>query len=82
MLADSKLEKKYDFFWNGQNLHCHTEFFLGVLDEKWHEPRPIQDASYHRGAAWVSKNSVAEIFAYDSTILAAVQKLLKRPLPK
>jgi tRNA(adenine34) deaminase len=82
VIPESAIEKKYDFFWNGQNHHCHTVFYLAVLDEKWHEPRPVQDAAYHRGAAWISKNSVAEVFGYDSSILAAVQKLLKRPLPK
>jgi tRNA(adenine34) deaminase len=82
LLADSELEKKYDFFWDGKNHHCHTIFYLGVLDEKWHEPHPVQDASYHQGVSWISKNDVAEVFAYDRTILAAVQKLLKRPLPK
>ena len=82
IIADSTVEKKYDFFWNGTNHHCHTVFYLAVLDEKWHEPTPVKDASYHRGAAWISKISVAEIFNYDPSILAAVQKLLKRPLPK
>lgn len=82
LLEDSALEKKYDFLWNGATHHCHTVFYLAVLDEKWHEPVPVQDAAYHRGAAWVSKNSVAETFAYDTNILAAIQKLLKKPLPK
>lgn len=82
ILEGHDVEKKYEFFWNGHNFHCHTVFQLAVLDEKWHEPGPIQDASYHRGVSWISKNSVAEVFNYNDAILAAVQKLLKRPLPK
>jgi tRNA(adenine34) deaminase len=82
ILQGHEIEKKYDFFWDGHNIHCHTIFHLAVLGEEWHEPRPIKDASYHRGVAWVSKNDVAEVFAYNDAILAAVQKLLKRPLPK
>lgn len=82
ILDNAIVEKKYDFNWDGHTIHCHTVFHLAVLDEKWHEPRPIQDAAYHRGAAWISKNSVTEVFGYSSAILAAVQKLLKRPLPR
>lgn len=82
LFPESLVEKKYDFFWNGEPYYCHTYFYLAVLDQDWHPPRPVKDAAYNVGSAWIPKNDVPKVFAYDVHILAAIQKLLKRPLPK
>lgn len=77
---DLKLHKRYDFEWNGQLHHCDTLFFVGELDEDWHEPGTIQDADYNKGAVWVSFKEAAQVFAYHPDILWGVRWGIKRAL--
>ncbi len=77
VFPETEFRRKYDFTWNGKNQPCDTRFFLGTLNEEWHEVRPVQDAAYHRGVAWIDLKDIDRIFAYDKDILWAVQKLVK-----
>ena len=77
VLEDSAFIRKYDFPWDGKVNHCHTTFFLGVLEEEDSSPKEVSDASYHRGVAWIDKKDANKVFGYHPDILWAVQKLLK-----
>ncbi|MNJ93451.1 tRNA-specific adenosine deaminase [compost metagenome] len=78
LFPETEVEKKYNFDWDGQLWACRTLFYLGTLDEKWHEPLPIQDAAYNKGVVWVDVKDISKVFNYTPEILAAVQKLLKK----
>ncbi|HEX7675612.1 MAG TPA: tRNA adenosine(34) deaminase TadA [Bdellovibrio sp.] len=77
VLPETEFRRKYDFPWNGKINACDTVFYLGVLDEKWHEPTIVEDADYHRGVEWLDIKNVDKIFGYNKDILWAVQKLIK-----
>lgn len=77
VLEDSAFVRKYDFLWDGKMNHCHTTFFLGVLEEEFSSPKEVSDAAYHRGVAWIDKKDANKVFGYHPDILWAVQKLLK-----
>lgn len=74
---DTAFERKYDFLWNGQTIHCKTTFFLGTLTHPWQPPGQIEDASYHKGVEWLDIKKIPDAFKYHKDILWAVQKLLK-----
>lgn len=82
VLEDSAFTRTYDFSWNGKTHHCHTVFYLAALDQPWEPPRPVQDANYHKGVAWIDKSEASQIFSYHKDILWAVQKLLKKAQKK
>jgi len=73
-----KLQRRYDFDWNGKLIHCDTTFFVGVLDEDWHEPRTVDDAAYNKGAAWIPVKEVDKIFSYHPDVLWGVRWGIKR----
>ncbi|WP_413586030.1 tRNA adenosine(34) deaminase TadA [Bdellovibrio sp. HCB274] len=77
VFAETEFRRKYDFDWNGKNQPCDTFFYLATLDEPWHEVRPVKDAAYHRGVAWLDLKDIDQVFGYHKDILWAVQKLTK-----
>lgn len=77
IFSDTEFRRKYDFTWNGKNQPCDTVFYLGTLDEPWHEVRAVKDADYHRGVAWIDLKDIDKTFSYNKDILWAVQKLTK-----
>lgn len=78
LVPDLELRRRYDFTWNGQVNACDTTFFVGVLDEAWHEPRPVQDAEYNKGSEWIPVSQAAKVFGYDENILWGVNWGIKR----
>lgn len=80
LLPHLQLTRRYDFEWNGKTHPCETTFFVGVLDEEWHEARPVQDAHYNKGALWIPGHEVNQVFNYHPDILWGVQWGLKRAL--
>jgi len=78
LLSDLHLRRRYDFEWDGKLNHCDTLFFVGVLDEEWHEPRPVQDADYNKGSEWISTKEADHVFGYHPDILWGVRWGLKR----
>lgn len=82
VFEDSAFTRTYDFNWNGKTHHCQTVFYLAALDQEWEPPRPVKDANYHQGVAWIDKNEASRIFSYHKDILWAVQKLLKKAQKK
>ena|GEM_PF-145477 len=77
VLEDTAVEKKYDFPWDGKLYSCKTVFYLGVLDEPYHEPGAVDDGDYHKGVIWIDIKEVEKIFGYQPEIIGAVQKLIK-----
>lgn len=77
VLAETEFRRKYDFLWNGTINHCDTVFYLGTLNEEWHPPGKIQDASCHHGVEWIDIKDIDKVFSYNKDILWAVQKLVK-----
>jgi tRNA(adenine34) deaminase len=78
LLPNQQLRRRYDFEWNGKINHCDTLFFVGVLDEEWHQPWPVQDADYNIGSAWIPVKEVDAIFGYHPDILWGVRWGMKR----
>jgi tRNA(adenine34) deaminase len=81
LMPNQSLRRRYDFEWDGKVHHCDTLFFIGLLDEDYHEPRPVQDADYNKGASWVPAKEADQVFAYHPDILWGVRWALKR-LPR
>lgn len=77
VVPESAFERKYDFYWNGENYSCRTVFYVAELTEPWKAPSDIRDTEYHKGVEWIKASKVREIFGYQKDILWAVQKLLK-----
>jgi tRNA(adenine34) deaminase len=82
VLADTAFERKYDFFWNGESYACKTTFFVAELVDAHQTAAAIAEPAYHKGVAWLEASKVREIFAYQSDILWAVQKLLKTAIKR
>ncbi|WP_413289684.1 tRNA adenosine(34) deaminase TadA [Bdellovibrio sp. HCB337] len=80
LLPELKLQRRYDFEWNGKVHHCDTTFFVGTLDEDWHEPRWVEDADYNKGPTWIPAKDINKVFAYHPDLLWGVQWGLKRAL--
>lgn len=78
LLPNQPLQRRYDFEWDGKLHHCDTLFYVGILNEDWHEPRSVQDADYNLGAEWVPINEVEKNFGYHPDILWGVQWGIKR----
>jgi broad specificity phosphatase PhoE len=73
--ANKKVSVEYDFVWNGQKRWCRTEFLRGELRGEYFEPRPIKDASYHRGVEWKPISEKELIFNYSSAIKHAIHRV-------
>lgn len=71
----AQISVEYDFTWNGQARWCRTDFFRAHLVGDFFEPRPIKDASYHKGVVWLPAESLNSFFNYSDPILSAVSKL-------
>ncbi|MBO9667955.1 MAG: tRNA adenosine(34) deaminase TadA, partial [Bdellovibrio sp.] len=71
IFPETAFRRKYDFEWDGENRPCDTVFYLGTLDEPWHEVQPVKDADYHRGVAWIDLKNIDKTFAYSTDILWA-----------
>jgi tRNA(adenine34) deaminase len=78
LVSNQELRRRYEFNWNGKLVACDTLFFVGVLDEHWHEPNKIEDADYNKGADWVSVKDVNKYFSYHPDVLWGVQWGVKR----
>lgn len=78
LLPNLTLRRRYEFPWNGKINHCDTVFFVGVLDEDWHEPRLTKDADYNKGPTWIPLKDASNTFNYNVDILWGVQWGLKR----
>lgn len=74
IINSHKIKKNYDFPWNGKINRCATVFYLGQLLNL--EPVTVNDASYHRGVAWVPVGEIGRIFSYSKDICEAVQSLV------
>jgi 8-oxo-dGTP pyrophosphatase MutT (NUDIX family) len=70
------VDKDYQFFWNGQTYDCTTIFYRGYLNEPFHLPHAVKDASYNKGALWLPVSDVPKIFSYSADIKEAVAALL------
>jgi tRNA(adenine34) deaminase len=80
LLPNLQLQKRYDFEWNGKAHYCDTQFFVGVLDENWHEPQKVEDADYNKGPVWISIKDVDQVFSYHADLLWGVKWGIKRAL--
>jgi len=80
LLPNLQLQKRYDFDWNGKLHRCDTQFFVGVLDENWHEPQKVEDAEYNKGPVWISTKDVDSVFNYHADLLWGVKWGIKRAL--
>lgn len=78
ILPDLELRRRYDFDWNGKINPCDTVFLVGVLDEAWHEPRPVKDADYNKGAEWIPASQASKVFGYHADVLWGVNWGLKK----
>ena len=76
-LPQSELIKHYKHEWDGAWYDCKTHFFKGVLLGKFHEPRPVNDVEYNRGAMWLPLQNALDAFAYTPEIRDAVEALAK-----
>ena len=70
------LYRRYDFKWNGRLYDSETWFFVGRLESL--EAAPVNDASYHKGAGWVSVDDVDAVFAYHKDILEPVKQIIRQ----
>lgn len=77
ILADSHFYREYHFVWNGQNYRRRAEFFVALLDQKWHPPTRQDDASYNLGPVWIDQTDMEKIFNAHPAILMATQKAKK-----
>ena len=73
----SEIIKEYFHWWDGQEHACRTYFYKGLLTEPWHEPRPVVDAAYNKGAVWLPLSEAIAFFAYKKEIQDAVIALSK-----
>ncbi len=71
----SSIDKDYEFFWNGQSYECTTIFYRAYLDEDFHLPGIVKDASYNKGALWLPVTETDQIFSYHPAIKEAVAEL-------
>jgi tRNA(adenine34) deaminase len=78
LLPNLELRRRYDFEWDGKLNSCDTIFFVGVLDENWHEPFPVKDADYNKGAEWLPLKHLDRTFDYHPDILWGAQWGVKR----
>lgn len=78
IVPGKELRRRYDFEWNGKVHACDTVFFVGQLNEPWHEPGIVDDAQYHQGVAWLDIRQANQVFNYDPDILWGVQWGLKQ----
>lgn len=67
------LVHRYDFEWNGRVYDSETWFVTATLISK--NPKPVNDASYHRGVAWLPIDEIDTIFNYHPKILGAIRQL-------
>jgi 8-oxo-dGTP pyrophosphatase MutT (NUDIX family) len=66
----------YPFTWGGEAYDCVTYFFPARLVDPLCKPRPVHDASYHRGVEWVELAAVPQRFGYHAGILGEILALL------
>lgn len=76
IVSNHSVTLRYDFMWSGIVVDCTTTFFLGRL--KSFVPKPVQDADYHRGVAWISVLDIPQVFNYSEPILKGIQTVLNR----
>lgn len=69
ILPNLELRRRYDFEWDGKINSCDTLFFVGVLDEDWHEPIPVKDTDYNKGTQWIPLKDLNRAFGYHPDIL-------------
>ena len=74
-LKESQIVKEYTHEWNGHQYLSKTFFLKGFLIEVWHEPRPVVDAAYNKGAQWMDLTDAIDYFGYCPEIQAAVRDL-------
>lgn len=72
----SVIVRRYPFTWSGIVYDCETHFYKAKLGEVYFEPRPVEDASYHRGVFWVPLLMLEKKLAYDKVIREATLSLL------
>lgn len=72
----SRRSMRYPFSWGGLEYDCTTHFFAAHLTTPDEPPRPISDASYHRGVVWVALADVPRVFGYHQGILSQILELL------
>jgi 8-oxo-dGTP pyrophosphatase MutT (NUDIX family) len=77
-------QKQYPFFWAGAEVECLTFFYRATCQQlpqngETHPvaSAPIQDASYHRGVAWMPCEQVNKHFSYHPVILAEINAIMK-----
>ena len=75
VLDEPKIIRRYDFEWDGVLNDCETVFVIGRLLN--HTPVDVDDASYHRGVAWIPLSNVAATLAYHDDIREPVEELCK-----
>lgn len=78
ILPKTKYTKVYDFEWDGEVNRCHTDFYFAILDQKFSEPKKVQDAEYHLGVEWLDLKKVDSTFSYHRDVLLAVQRLVRK----
>lgn len=76
-LADkAPVVEHYPYAWNGVTYACETAFFRCVLDEPFHEPGEVVDASYHRGVLWLPRAELAAALSFSAPIARGVSACL------
>ena len=75
IIPNLKIERRYDFEWNGQINDCATTFLVGrLIDEAAEE---VHDADYYRGVAWIPISEINNVFAYHKDILGPILELIE-----
>ena len=66
----------YEIIWGGQPWPCTTHFFLAEHEADPSAELVLDDASYHRGVAWIPVTHLDEHLGFSPEILDAVRSLL------
>ena len=73
--AESEIETRYDFNWDGRLNHCHTRFYRATLAQAFSPPIRVQDAAYNRGVVWLPVLEIRDKLNYHPVILNTILAL-------
>jgi 8-oxo-dGTP pyrophosphatase MutT (NUDIX family)/ribosomal protein S18 acetylase RimI-like enzyme len=73
-LSEFAVNERYDFLWDGKWYDCQTTFLpASVADDV--AVKPVVDADYHRGVAWIDVADIDKAFRYHPAIHNVVRRL-------
>lgn len=77
LLSRAPVIARYPFTWERNVIDVTTHFFAARLLHTQAQPAPVHDASYLEGTHWIALRDVAQQLGFDTTILAAVEQLIR-----